>query len=234
MISIKGLREGLLIVCEEEAWLPQLREIEEKFNTNAHFFRGGRIALDIKNLELTPDDLGRIQALFSQYEVSIWAILTRNDKTTENITRLGLPGNMNLKPASTETTISSTAEPAIISAANVEGTDGLLVRRIVRSGQVLRHPGHIVVVGDVNPGAQLIAGRDIIVWGKLHGYAHAGALGDTAAVVCALELSPHLLRIADAARSSSLQKRRGRVKRPEMAVIDEQEIRIIAWLEKQI
>jgi septum site-determining protein MinC len=109
----------------------------------------------------------------------------------------------------------------------------LLVRKRVRSGQVLRHPGHIVVIGDVNPGAQLIAGGDIIVWGKLHGVAHAGALGDASAVICALELMPGLIKIADATRSSSLvSQKRVRVKYPEMAMLELQEIKIISWHEK--
>lgn len=112
-----------------------------------------------------------------------------------------------------------------------EGTDGLLVRRRVRSGQVLRHPGHIVVIGDVNPGAQLIAGGDIIVWGRLHGTAHAGALGDESAVVCALEMSPAIVRIADATRTARPGERRQRRKASsaEMARLVDQQIEFAVW-----
>lgn len=112
-----------------------------------------------------------------------------------------------------------------------EGTDGLLVRRRVRSGQVLRHPGHIVVIGDVNPGAQLIAGGDIIVWGRLHGTAHAGALGDESAVVCALEMSPVIVRIADATRTARPGERRQRRKASsaEMARLVDQQIEFAVW-----
>ena len=109
----------------------------------------------------------------------------------------------------------------------------MLVRRRVRSGQVLRHPGHIIVIGDVNPGAQIIAGGDIIIWGKLQGSAHAGALGDSGAMICALELAPSLIRIADATRGSFSNHRRARTKRPEMAILEQQEISIVAWQEKQ-
>jgi septum site-determining protein MinC len=55
----------------------------------------------------------------------------------------------------------------------------------------------VVVIGDVNPGAEIIAGGDVVVWGKLRGLVHAGAMGDTTAVICALELIPTRLRIAD-------------------------------------
>ena len=76
-----------------------------------------------------------------------------------------------------------------------EGSEGLLVRRTVRSGQVVRHPGHVVVIGDVNAGAEIVAGGDVVVWGKLRGVVHAGAMGDEEAVVCALWMAPIQLRI---------------------------------------
>lgn len=78
---------------------------------------------------------------------------------------------------------------------SAEGTRGVLVRRRVRSGQTVRHSGHVVVIGDVNVGAEISAGGDIVVWGRLAGTAHAGSMGDNAAVVCAIELCPVQLRI---------------------------------------
>jgi len=55
---------------------------------------------------------------------------------------------------------------------------------------------HVVVIGDVNPGAEITAGGNVIVWGRLRGVVHAGAGGDEEAVVCALDLAPTQLRIA--------------------------------------
>jgi septum site-determining protein MinC len=72
----------------------------------------------------------------------------------------------------------------------------LLIERTVRSGQSISYPGHVVVMGDVNPGAEIVAGGHIMVFGSLRGVAHAGALGDAHAVVTALRLSPTQLRIA--------------------------------------
>jgi septum site-determining protein MinC len=66
----------------------------------------------------------------------------------------------------------------------------------LRGGQALQHLGNIVVVGDVNPGAELIASGDIVVFGALRGVAHAGAQGDACARVHAIELAPTQLRIA--------------------------------------
>jgi septum site-determining protein MinC len=69
-------------------------------------------------------------------------------------------------------------------------------RGTLRGGQSLANVGHVVVVGDVNPGAELVAGGDIVVFGALRGVAHAGAQGETSARVYALSLAPTQLRIA--------------------------------------
>ncbi len=66
----------------------------------------------------------------------------------------------------------------------------------LRGGQSLHNLGNIVVVGDVNPGAELVASGDILVFGALRGVAHAGAQGDVNARVHAIELAPTQLRIA--------------------------------------
>lgn len=71
----------------------------------------------------------------------------------------------------------------------------VLWRRTLRSGQQIAFDGNVVVLGDVNPGAEIIAGGDIIVMGALRGLAHAGAKGRSDAVVVALELQPTQLRI---------------------------------------
>ena len=76
------------------------------------------------------------------------------------------------------------------------GISTLYHRGTLRGGQTLHNLGNIIVIGDVNPGAELIASGDIVVFGSLRGVAHAGAQGDGAARVVALELSPTQLRIA--------------------------------------
>ncbi|MDE2481294.1 MAG: septum site-determining protein MinC [bacterium] len=66
----------------------------------------------------------------------------------------------------------------------------------LRGGQALHHVGNIVVVGDVNPGTELVATGDVLVFGRLLGVAHAGAQGDDRARVYALQLQATQLRIA--------------------------------------
>jgi len=87
----------------------------------------------------------------------------------------------------------------------------------LRGGQVLHHTGNIVVVGDVNPGAELIASGDILVFGRLAGIAHAGAQGDDSARIFALDLAPTQLRIATSIAADTEPKRRS-APSPEAAV----------------
>lgn len=78
-----------------------------------------------------------------------------------------------------------------------ERESALLVRRTLRAGQQVRHAGTVVVLGDVNPGASVVAGDDIVVIGQLRGFAHAGATGDERATIVAFRLRPSQIRIAD-------------------------------------
>ncbi len=79
-----------------------------------------------------------------------------------------------------------------------EFADPLYLETTIRSGTEVRHPGTIVVVGDINPGGSAIAHGDILVWGRLRGLAHAGANGNSRCVIMALQMEPTQLRIADA------------------------------------
>lgn len=67
----------------------------------------------------------------------------------------------------------------------------------VRSGEHRHASGSLLVLGDVNPGAQISAEGHVLVWGKLRGIAHAGCSGDPTASIVALHLHPLQLRIAD-------------------------------------
>ncbi len=76
-------------------------------------------------------------------------------------------------------------------------TEPLYLQTTVRSGIEVRHPGTVVILGDLNPGGNVVAAGDILVWGRLRGFAHAGARGDTQCLIMALQMEPTQLRIAD-------------------------------------
>ena len=88
----------------------------------------------------------------------------------------------------------------------------------------------VVIVGDVNPGSEIIAAGDVIVWGRLRGLVHAGAMGDETAAICALELTPTQLRIAD--QIAVAPDQRGSVV-PERAAIRAGQIVAQSWQSKQ-
>lgn len=73
----------------------------------------------------------------------------------------------------------------------------LYIQRTLRSGQSISSDGNIVIIGDVNPGSEIIAKGDITVWGILGGIAHAGSNGNSCARIRALKMNAIQLRIAD-------------------------------------
>ena len=83
------------------------------------------------------------------------------------------------------------------------------------------------MLGDVNPGAEIVAGGDIIVWGKLRGTVHAGAMGNDSAIVCALNLAPTQLRIAQYIARSPEGRRRKPT--PEVARVRNGQIVAESW-----
>jgi len=70
-------------------------------------------------------------------------------------------------------------------------------RGSLRSGQRMEVEGSIVVIGDVNAGAEVIAADNIAVIGNLRGLAHAGAKGNKDAIIAASTLDVVQLRISN-------------------------------------
>jgi septum site-determining protein MinC len=73
----------------------------------------------------------------------------------------------------------------------------LYLQNTVRSGVEIRHPGTVIILGDLNPGGTVIAAGDIFVWGRLRGVAHAGAQGNRQSRIIAIQMQPTQIRIAD-------------------------------------
>jgi septum site-determining protein MinC len=97
----------------------------------------------------------------------------------------------------------------------------------LRGGQALHHTGNLVVVGDVNPGAELVATADILVFGRLAGTAHAGAQGDENARIYAVDLAATQLRIATFIAADEGGRRRRRPS-PEAALARDGHIVILS------
>ncbi|MFV9503573.1 MAG: septum site-determining protein MinC [Oscillochloridaceae bacterium umkhey_bin13] len=185
LISIKGGRDGLRLRLDEHApWPDLIAQLEHQLTQNQSFFNGARLILEVGERTLNEDQLTAMLSLMQQHGVAAEA-LSGADRGARNAARAA---GLAARPPSQATPPATAAAP--------EG-DALLLMRTIRSGQVLRHSGHITLIGDVNPGGELIAGGSIVVWGRLRGFVHAGALGNPEALVCAVELYPTQLRIAD-------------------------------------
>lgn len=107
----------------------------------------------------------------------------------------------------------------------------LFVKHTLRSGQVLRYHGNIVVIGDVHAGSEITASGDILVWGEIRGIAHAGAEGNFKAEIRGMQIEALQLRIADfiARRPDRIyyHKQSGsQLPAPEVAKVHDGEIRI--------
>jgi len=218
-ITIKGIRQGLLVTLSQRDWGAELFALEARLNANPAFFRGGRVALDVGGQELSRSDIERARALLARHHVELWAVVSSNSSTEASAQESGLVIDLGpFRPRGRNAAPEGREEPF---------ADGLVVRRTLRSGQSLRHPGQVVVIGDVNPGAEVVAGGDIVVWGRARGIVHAGALGDEKAVICALDLAPTQLRIASHIARSPEEKQRQPV--PEMASVRDGHIVAVPW-----
>lgn len=216
-IEIKGIREGLLAVIGEGQWSDAEKALFQEIERKKEFFKGARLILDVENYILGASILGKLRDDLSDYGITLWAVLSSSPKTEANAQVLGMATKIHQ------------ASPENRNAGQdyeLGKDEGVLIKRTLRSGNSIEFPGHITVIGDVNPGSEIIAGGNVVVWGKLKGMVHAGAEGDESAVVCALELSPTQLRIADKiAISPDMQDD----PRPEIALIRDGQVVAELW-----
>lgn len=105
------------------------------------------------------------------------------------------------------------------------------LRKTIRSGQSINYPGNIVIVGDVNPGAEIYAAGNIIVLGNLRGVVHAGTTGNEKAIIAALKLEPQILQIGSIVTRSPEDNLRPQY--PEVAKIKNGNIIVEPYLENK-
>jgi septum site-determining protein MinC len=241
-IIIKGSRDGLLITLGPGAWHIALGALEARLTATPEFFKGARVALLVGNRKLVEADVRAARDLLAQHDVLLWGIIGEDEETQHVAAVMGLdaelPQRDRVKPRPQPVEPAEPIEPPMpigignvpttLESASVDDPEaGLIARRTLRSGQQLRHPGSITVIGDVNPGAEVVAGGDVVVWGKLRGTVHAGAMGNETAVVCALDLAPTQLRIAQYFARSPEGRRRKPT--PEVARVRDGKIVAESW-----
>ena len=194
LIAIKGVNDGLLIsLSTTESWQSVTDQLAARIDEKADFYTGANITVELGERPVPKYELSSLKALLERRGLTLSLVRSESDTTQKSAASLAVPTENHVfvetpQPAAPETAPVNSEET---------GTQGVLFRRTLRSGRTIHSEGHVIVFGDVNPGAKVIAAGDIVVWGKLRGYVHAGAAGDESAIVCALDMSPSQLRIAD-------------------------------------
>lgn len=217
-IKIKGIRDGLLITLGDNPWEEVQQALLEHLDAQSEFLRGARLTLDVGNHVLRAAELGKLRSEISERGISLWAVLSNSPTTEKTAQTLGLATRI------TQPRTDLVSPP--VQTELQSGEQAIFLHRTLRSGFSIKHEGHIVVIGDVNPGAEIVAGGNVLVWGRMRGTVHAGAQGNEEAVVCALDLSPIQLRIAD--KIATTPKRRGK-SQPEMARIQDDQVVAEPW-----
>ena len=188
LIQIKGLRDGLLVSLNDAPWDEQLSRLISRIDAQPSFFQGARLALDVSSQVLHVNELVDLRDKLSERGIQLWAVLSESPTTEQTSQLLGLATRVS-KPRPQES--------QDFGVENLGKGTALFLDHTLRSGTRIEFAGHVVVLGDVNPGAEIIAEGNIVIWGRLRGMVHAGVDGDRDAVVCALEFSPMQLRVAD-------------------------------------
>ena len=209
LLQIKGLRDGLLISMDDASWEEQRAALFTQVDSQPSFFQGARLALDVASQVLHVNDLVEVRDQLSERGISLWAVISESPTTENTAQLLGLATRIS-KPRPEES--------RQFAVEDLGEETSLFLSRTLRSGTRIEFAGHVVVLGDVNPGAEIVAEGNVIVWGRVRGMVHAGSKGNKDAVVCALDLSPTSLRIADEAFAAFESRE---TPQPEMASINE-------------
>jgi septum site-determining protein MinC len=234
-LRVKGIREGLLITTSTEGSFEAMcAQLQAELAEKGAFLQGSRVALQVESRPLNKAHILQLQRLFLEHNLELWAILADEAETRAVARELDLA----IRLAGSQTDLDGNAlsappgspanghAPASHTTASADQAV-LLLKETLRSGRSLYHEGHIVIIGDVNAGAEIMAGGDVVVWGRLRGLVHAGALGDDTAVICALDLNPTQLRIAD--QIAIAPHETGRSPYPEQASIKDGQIIAERW-----
>lgn len=225
-IYLKHDDEQMLLVLPSQAetsvdlpWSETWQELKHLLQTKEQSWQvGTNVCLVAKDRLLDARQLQTIAETLDDVKLSLLTVSTNRRQTAVAAATSGYSVQQQ-----------AVAQPLIKAATDSEEisplADPLYLQSTVRSGVEIRHPGTIIIFGDLNPGGKAIAAGDILVWGRLRGIAHAGAQGNTQCRITALQMEFTQLRIADAvARAPQLRPRR---LSPELAFVTTEGIRLV-------
>lgn len=200
LVTVKSNPYGMEIHMNPDVPFDTLLEsMKTKFQNSARFFRGAQMAVTFLDRKLTYLEEQTILELISDITgIDIVCIIDSN------------PDN--------ELTYKSIVERTL---SNVRKREGQFYRGTLSKRQVIESDTSIVILGDVELGAKVIAKGNIVIVGALHGSAHAGAAGDKNAYIVALSMQPKQLKIGDIeAKRQLIYQESLMIKGPKIATID--------------
>ena len=178
IVKIKGSKNGLQMSFSPTASFPEIvQTIREKLSSGSAFFLKGT-TVQIPREPFTDEERETLRKLFYSHGLICQSVRQQASNPQ--------PASSNPAPAA-----SNPQQPA----ENVQQM--VVIDRTLRGGQEVRTQSSVLVCGNVNPGAQIIAGGSIDIRGTCRGIVHAGALGDTKAFIVADHLMPTQIRIAN-------------------------------------
>ena len=227
-VVFKGTRDGLHLVINANENIDDIKVmLNDKLHDAKKFYVGANVVLEFK-------EEGSV--LSNELKEEVIALLKDNGMSVK-LADVGLIEKMREERARFQTVRAAQNVAIDMPAPIIRGlereylpmtADTIMVKRTLRAGQCVSFDGNIVVMGDVNLGAEVEATCDIVILGSLRGIAHAGMTGNKDAKVMALRLMASQLRIANKitrAPDGAVEVPKG----PEIASIKENSIVIEPW-----
>lgn len=190
-IKIKGKTGGLFeIEIQPLSSYSDIRiAIEQKLSKNRDFFNGADAKIHITGKTLSDVQKKDLRRMFQMdYDITNVSFSDEEEEPVEK-------RNVTIKRAAANNNESGYDHVNLVSR-NFFNAKSIFVTHTLRSGQRIECEGDVVILGDVNDGAEVIAGGSIAVMGSLRGLVHAGAMGRSDVVVAANALMPKQLRIS--------------------------------------
>ncbi|SFE23310.1 septum site-determining protein MinC [Roseivivax sediminis] len=170
-------------------------QLDEQLQKTPHFFDGAPMVLDLSHAPALAQAgrLGSLVANLRRRKLRVFGVQAAADLSEDALQDLGLIP----VAAGKDAPLPSETPGARRSRGAKLGVENKLVRGTVRSGQtVVCDSGDLTVIGSVGSGAELVAGGNIHVYGRLRGRAMAGAHGDESARIFCQSLDAELVAIA--------------------------------------
>lgn len=198
-VVIKSNKYGLIVILDGQLeWRELLQEVARKFQSSAKFFGEAQMALLFQGRRLTlEEELELTETIESSCQIQVVCVADEDEVREEQLRRAmeRRQGGSSPQRQSASAPQRQAAQAEQPELSNLQ--DGRFYKGTLRSGQVLEAETSVIILGDVNPGASVISGGNVIVLGTLKGNIYAGASGNASSFVAALSMDPMQIRIGD-------------------------------------